>query len=330
MATPVSDWLRHSQLLLCDRYLEFNEIWKEARSKRPLPRLCFSGRLEKQDGHPGFWLAETFSASPLIPMNGIQQNSREARSQHLLSRLCFSGLSEEQDSRPGMWLAEAFSISPLKPLNGIQQNLTGRKISTPSNKFVFFGSIGGKRWPPRLWFAETFRLLLRDRWTRFNETWQEARSQRPLPICVIRADKKAALASDWLRHFRLLLCDRWTEFNETWQEAKFQRPLPSSCYSIDETWQEVRYQCPIQSLVFWADEKNKMAAPASDWLRHFRLLLWTEFNKTWQEIRYVNAIFQVCVFRADRKNILLMFTICGPWASCLCMKIFKMCGFWSS
>ena len=134
--------------------------------------------------------AETFSASPLKPMNGIQQNSQEARSQRLLLRLCFSGLSEEQDSRPGLWLAEAFSISPLKPLNGIQQNLTGRKISTPSNKFVFFGSIGGKRWPPSLWFAETFRLLLRDRWTRFNETCQEARSQRPLPICVIRADKK--------------------------------------------------------------------------------------------------------------------------------------------
>ena len=200
--------------------------------------------------------AETFSASPLKPMNGIQQNSQEARSQRLLLRLCFSGLSEEQDSRPGMWLAEAFSISPLKPLNGIQQNLTGRKISTPSNKFVFFGSIGGKRWPPSLWFAETFRLLLRDRWTRFNETCQEARSQRPLPICVIRADKKAALASDWLRHFRLLLCDRWTEFNETWQEAKFQRPLPSSCYSIDETWQEARYQCPIQSFLGGRWEKQ--------------------------------------------------------------------------
>ena len=83
MATPVSDWLRHSQLLLCDRYLEFNETWKEARSKRHLPRLCFPGRLEKQDGHPGFWLAETFSASPLKPMNGIQQNSQEARSQRL-------------------------------------------------------------------------------------------------------------------------------------------------------------------------------------------------------------------------------------------------------
>ena len=36
-----------------------------------------------------------------------------------------------------------------------------------------------------------------------------------------------------------------------------------------------------QVCVFRADRKNKMAALASDWLRHFRLLLWnrwTEFN----------------------------------------------------
>ena len=40
--------------------------------------------------------------------------------------------------------------------------------------------------------------------------------------------------------------------------------------------------------VFLADRKNKMAALASDWLRHFRLLWnrWTEFNETWQEARY--------------------------------------------
>ena len=39
-----------------------------------------------------------------------------------------------------------------------------------------------------------------------------------------------------------------------------------------------------QVCVFRADRKNKMAALASDWLRHFQLLLWnrwTEFNETW-------------------------------------------------
>ena len=40
-----------------------------------------------------------------------------------------------------------------------------------------------------------------------------------------------------------------------------------------------------QVCVFRADRKNKMAALASDWLRHFWLLLcnrWMEFNETWQ------------------------------------------------
>ena len=64
-----------------------------------------------------------------------------------------------------------------------------------------------------------FRLLLWNRWTEFNETCQEARSQRPLPSSCFsyRSDNKmTALASDWLRYFRLLLWNRWTEFNETW------------------------------------------------------------------------------------------------------------------
>ena len=74
MAALASDWLRHFRLLLWNRLTEFNETWQEARSQRPLPSLCFSGRSEKQDGRPGLWLAETFSTSPLKPLNGIQGN----------------------------------------------------------------------------------------------------------------------------------------------------------------------------------------------------------------------------------------------------------------
>ena len=40
--------------------------------------------------------------------------------------------------------------------------------------------------------------------------------------------------------------------------------------------------------VFRADRRNKIAAPACDWLRHFRFLLWNhwiEFNKIWQDAR---------------------------------------------
>ena len=74
MATLASDWLRYFWFLLWNRWMEFNETWQEARSQRPLPILCFLDRWEKQDGRPGLWLAETFSTSPLKPLNPIQQN----------------------------------------------------------------------------------------------------------------------------------------------------------------------------------------------------------------------------------------------------------------
>ena len=60
MATLASEWLRHFRLLLWNRWTEFNETWQEARSQCPLQSLCFSGWSEKQDGHPGLWLATTY------------------------------------------------------------------------------------------------------------------------------------------------------------------------------------------------------------------------------------------------------------------------------
>ena len=119
-------------------------------------------------------------------------------------------------------------------------------------------------------------------------------------------------------HFWLLIWNRWTEFNETWQEARYQRTLPSLCFSDRSEKQEGRpclllaetfSTSPMEPLnriqrnwtgskitkwslyqvcVFRTDRKNKMAAPASDWLRYFRLLLWnlwTEFNETEQVAR---------------------------------------------
>ena len=74
MAALASDWLRHFQLLLWNCWTEFNATWQEARSQRPLPSLCFSGRSEKQDDRPGLWLAETFSTSSLKLLNGVQRN----------------------------------------------------------------------------------------------------------------------------------------------------------------------------------------------------------------------------------------------------------------
>ena len=142
--------------LLWNRWTEFNETWQEARSQRLLPSLCFSGRSEKQDGRPGLWLADTFSTSSLKPLKGIQPNWLEARYQCHLPSLCFSSRSEKQDGRPGLWFADTFSTSSLKPLNGIQRKLTGSKISMSSTKFVFFGPIEKQDGRLGLWLAETF------------------------------------------------------------------------------------------------------------------------------------------------------------------------------
>ena len=43
--------------------------------KRPLPSLCFSSRSEKPDERPNLWLTETFSTSPLTPLNSSQGNN---------------------------------------------------------------------------------------------------------------------------------------------------------------------------------------------------------------------------------------------------------------
>ena len=202
---------------------------------------------------PPWPLTETFSTS-LKPLNRIQRNLTGSKITTSSTKFVFYF---KQNGRTGLSLAETFSTSPL---NGIQRNLTGSKISTSSTKFVFRAD---------------------------------------------RKNKKAALASDWLRHFQLFL---WTEFNETWQEARSQRPLPSFCFLgrsekqngrpdlwLAETfstslkplngiqWNLTRSKISTSStkfVFFRPTVKTKNASLASDWLRHFRLLLWTEFNES--------------------------------------------------
>ena len=220
MAALASDWLRHFRLLLWNRWTEFNETWQEARSQRPLPSLCFSGRSKKQDG------------------------------------------------RPGLWLAETFSTSPLKPLNGIQRNLTGSKISTPSTKFVFFGPIGKTRWPPWPligWEIFDFSSETAERNSTKLDRKQDLNAL--YQVCVFRADRKNKMAA--LPLIGLDIFDFSSETAER-NSTKLDRKQDLNAF--------------YQVCVFWADRKNKMAALASDWPRHFRLLLlnhWTEFNETW-------------------------------------------------
>ena len=63
-----------------------------------------------------------------------------------------------------------------------------------------------------------------------------------------------------------------------------------------------------QVCLFRSIGKNKMAVPASDWLRYFRLLLWnrwTEINETLHEARYMyqRSLPGLCISgRSKKKN----------------------------
>ena len=290
MAALASDWLRHFRLLLWNHWTELNETWQEARSQRPLPSLCFSGRSEKQDG------------------------------------------------RPGLWLAETFSTSSLKLLNRIQRNLTGSKISTPYTKFVFFGMIGKTRWPPWPLIGLDIFDFSSETAERNSTKLDRKQDLKALyQVCVFRDDRKnkmAALASDWLRHFSTSTLKPLNGIQRNLTGSKISKPSTKFVFfrPIGKTrwpsWpligrdifdfssetaepnstkfdrkQDLR--AVYQVCVFRADRKNKMAAPASEWLRHFRLLCrnrWTEFNESWHEARSQCPIQSLCFSGRSEKQ----------------------------
>ena len=235
MAALASDWLRHFRLLLWNRWTEFNETLQEARYQRPLPSLCFSGQSEKQNGRPGLWLAETFSTSPLKPLNGIQWNLTGSKISTPSTKFVFFGPFGKTKWPPWPligWDILDFSSETAKrnspkldrkqDLNALYQVCVFR--ADRKNKMAALAS----DWPRHFW------LLLWNRWTEFKETWQEARSQSPLPsLCFFGPIGKTRWPHwpliGW-GIFRLFLWNRWTEFNETLQEARSQRPLPSLCF----------------------------------------------------------------------------------------------------
>ena len=119
------------------------------------------------------------------------------------------------------WLKH-FSTSSPQVLNGFWRNLTGSNSSKLSIKFVFFVPFRNPRsppWPPIGWHI--FRLLLRNRWMGFDETWQEVSPQRPLSslwffFVSIRNPRWPPWPLIGWNIFRLLLHNRWMDFNETW------------------------------------------------------------------------------------------------------------------
>ena len=319
MAALASDWLRHFRLLLWNRWTEFNETWQEARSQRPLPSLCFSGRLEKQDGRPGLWLAETFSTSPSETAERNSTKLDRKQDLNVLYQVCvFQADRKKMAALASGW--DIFDFSSETAERNSTKLDRKQDLNVLYQDCVFRVDRKNKMAPLASDWLRHFRLLLWKCWMEFNETWQEARSQRPLPrLCFSgRSEKQDGRPGLWLAETFLtsplkpLSGIQWnltrSQISTSSIEFVFFGPIgktrwppwPLISWDIFDFSSETAERNSTkldrkqdlnflyQVCVFGADQKNKMAALASDWLRHVRFHLWNcwaEFNETWQDAR---------------------------------------------
>ena len=157
--------------------MEFNEIWQEAWSQRPLISLWFSGRSEKQNGRPGLWLAETFSTSHLKLLNGIQQNLTGSKIAMSSTKFVVFWLIEK--TRWPHWPLIGWDIFDFSSETAEQNS---RKLYRKQDLNVLYqvcvlrADRKNKMAALASDWLRHFQLLLWNRWTEFNVTWQEARS----------------------------------------------------------------------------------------------------------------------------------------------------------
>ena len=167
-----------------------------------------------------------------------------------------------------------------------------------------------------------FRLLLWNRLAEFNEIWQEARSQHPLHLCVFfsgpigktrwppwpligwdifnfcpviaeRNSMKLDRKQDLNILYQVCVCvfffcrsekkTRWPPWPLIgWVVFDFSSQTAEQNSTILDRKQYINVLYKV--CVFRVDRKHKMVDLASDWLRHFRILLrnrLTEFNQSW-------------------------------------------------
>ena len=212
MAALASDWLRHFRLLLWNRWMEYNETWQEARSQRPLPSLCFSGRSEKRDGRPGLWLVETFSTSPLKPLNGIWQNLTGRKISTSSTNFVFFLPIGKIRWPPWLLIGwDIFDFSSETTGGNLMKHDRKQDFNVLYQVCVFWDDRKNKMAALASDWLRHFRLLLWNRWTACNETWQEERSQRPLPsLCFLGRSKNimTALANPSKRWHIVLRCTK--------------------------------------------------------------------------------------------------------------------------
>ena len=113
--------------------------------------IDFSSETEtqkKQYGHPGLWLAMTFSTSPLKPLNRIQRDLIGSKiSTSSTKFVFFRPIGKIRWSTSPLIRWDIFDFSETTEQNSTKLDMKQDAMSP--TKFVFFGLIGKTRWPSR-------------------------------------------------------------------------------------------------------------------------------------------------------------------------------------
>ena len=198
-----------------------------------------------------------------------------------------------------------------------------QELKHPLPSLCFLGRSEKQDGRPGLSLAETFRLLLWNRWMKFKDTWQEARTQCRLPsVCFSGwSEKQDGRPGLWLAEtFSTSPLKLLNGIQQNLSGNKIGKtrwpPWPLIGWDIFDFSSETAERNSkkldrkqdlnvfYQVCAFRANWKNKMAALASHWLRHFDFSSETaEWNsKTLDRKQELNVVYQVSVFQADRKN----------------------------
>ena len=157
-----------------------------------------------------------------------------------------------------------------------------------SIKYVFFGPIGKQDGRPGLWLAETYSTSPLKPLHRI----QRMLTGSKISMSSIKFVFFVPIGKTRLPPWPLIGWDIFDFSSETAEQNS--KKLDRKQYL------NILYQF----CVFRADRKNKIAALASDWLRHIRLL-WnrcTEFNETWQEARSLCPLPSLCFSGRSEKQ----------------------------
>ena len=117
----------------------------------------FFGPIGKQDGRPGLWLAETFSTSPLKPLNWIQQNYIGSKISTSSTKFVFFGPIGKKRWLPWPLIGwEIFDFSSETAERNSTKLDRKQDLNVLYQVCVFRANRKKQDGRPGLWLAETF------------------------------------------------------------------------------------------------------------------------------------------------------------------------------